>query len=208
MAKLLDGDEPVVGEPEDERCVAAPAERVAVRDRAVIGQEPSLLEIADQLVGRLHRGEAVEPAVLGREATALVDGREDVERERPRELEVLGAAARSDVDDPRARVERDLVPRDDAMLDGGTGAERVERALVAPPDELRSAQPLDEALVGVQRHGEPVAALGAAVLRLGVHRRGDVRGERPGSRRPDHDRLAVPVEERKRTSSDGSTFSS
>ena len=91
-------------------------------------EQPAVGEVADDLLGRLHRREAVQPAVVGVEAAALVDGREHVEVVHLRELEVLAAAARGDVDDARAGVERDVVPRDHAMLDRGARAERVERA--------------------------------------------------------------------------------
>ena len=77
----------------------------------------------------------VEPAVLVVEAAGLVDRRQDREVVHAGQLEVLAAAARRDVDDPRAFIDGDLVPRDHPVLDARTGGQRVERALVPETDE-------------------------------------------------------------------------
>ena len=103
-----------------------------------LDEEAALGEVADDLVGRLDGREAVQPAVVVVEAAGLVDRRQHRQAERAAELEVLGAGAGRDVDDPGALLERDLVPRDDAVLDARAGREVVERALVAQADELRS----------------------------------------------------------------------
>ena len=153
---------------------------------ARLDQQAALAEIADQLVRRLDRGEPVQPAVVVVEAAGLVHGRQHVEVVHLRELEVLAAAAGRDVDDARALVERDLVPRDHAVLHRSRG-ELVERARVAPADELLAALPLDERLVGVARDGDPLAVVPAPVLRVGLDRRCDVRRQRPRRRRPDHE---------------------
>ena len=63
--------------------------------------------------GRLEPGEPVEAREV---AAVLVDRADDREPQRLAQLVVLGAAARRDVDDPRALVLADLVPRDDAVL--------------------------------------------------------------------------------------------
>ena len=97
---------------------------------------------------------------------------------------------------PGALVERDLVPRDDAVLDGRARREVVERAGVAPADELRPGLALLERLVRVARDGDPLAVRPAAVLAFGLHGGRDVRRERPRRRRPDDDELALPVDER------------
>ena len=73
LAELVDRDEPVVGEPEDQRRVAAPAERVAVLRGLGAHEQAAVAEVADDLLGRLAGREAVQPAVLGIEAAALVD---------------------------------------------------------------------------------------------------------------------------------------
>jgi hypothetical protein len=64
-------------------------------------EQPALAEVADDLICRLDRREPVQPAVLLVEVTRLVDRCEDGEVVDLRELEVLGAAARGDVDDSR-----------------------------------------------------------------------------------------------------------
>ena len=112
------------------------------------------------------------------------------------ELEVLGAAARGDVDDPRSLLDRDLVPGDHAVLDPRAWRQRVEGPVVAEPDELGARHDPRERLVGEARDHHPLAVLAEPVLRLGVHGRGDVRRQRPRRRRPDHEGLARSVEER------------
>ena len=131
LPELLGREEPVVRDAEDERRVAAPAVRVAVHDLGRGDEPPAVGQVADDLVGRFDGREPVQPAVRVVEVAGLVHGREDGEAVLARQLEVLAAAARRDVDDARPLVERDLVPRDDAMLDPGRGGEVVERALVA-----------------------------------------------------------------------------
>ena len=54
----------------------------------------------------------------------LVDRGDDRQAERLAELEVLGAAARRDVDDAGALVLADLVPGHDPVLVAGLGCER------------------------------------------------------------------------------------
>src|SRR5438046_1916691 len=83
------------------------------------------------------------------------------------------------------------------MVDGRAGPEIVERPAVAEPDQLLAAQALHEALVGIARDRDPLAVLAQAVLGVRLHRRGDVRGQRPRRRRPDDERLTLPVEKRK-----------
>ena len=76
LAELLDRDEPVVGDAEDERRVAAPAVRVAVLVEAGVDEQPALGQVADDLVGRVARRRAVQPAVVVVEAARLVDRRQ------------------------------------------------------------------------------------------------------------------------------------
>ena len=84
----------------------------------------------------------MQPAVVVVEAAGLVDRRQHRQPELAAELEVLAAAAGRDVDDPGPLLERDLVPRDDAVLDRGARPEVVERPAVAQPDELRAPHAL------------------------------------------------------------------
>ena len=104
--------------------MAAPALGVAVLVEARLDEPPALLEPADDLLRGLDGREAVQPAVVVVEAPGLVHRRQDRQVVHARELEVLGAAAGRDVDDPRALLERDLVPRDHAVLDRARPARR------------------------------------------------------------------------------------
>ena len=105
LAEVAHRDEPVVGDAEDERRVAAPAVRVAVLVQARLDEEAALAEIADDLVGRLDGREPVQPAVVVVEAPGLVDGHEHGQVLALAQLEVLGARTRRDMDDPGALVE-------------------------------------------------------------------------------------------------------
>ena len=121
--------------------VAAPAEGEAVLDLAGGDELSALAQVDDDLLGGLDRAEAVQPAVVGEEAAGLVHGHEHGQVVHARELEVLGAAARRDVDDARALLHGHVLPGDDAVLDLGGGRQVVERALVAQPDELGAPGP-------------------------------------------------------------------
>ena len=195
-ADLVDGDEPVVRDPEDERGVAAPAERVRVLVRLGADEQPAVAEVPDDLVGRLAGGDPVQPAVLLGEAPRLVHGRQHGETMHAGEVEVLGPAARGDVHDAGPRGEVHLLPGDDAVLDLAPGRERVERPPVAEPHELLSPRAPRERLVGEERDCDPVAVLEQPVLRLRLDRSRDVRGKRPRRRRPDDERFVLPLDER------------
>ena len=110
-----------------------------------------------------------------------------------RQLEVLRAGARRDVDDPGALGERDLVPRDHPVDDPLLRRQVVERALVLEPDELLT--PDDPVVLGVLLAQSP-AAVAQPILRVRLDRRSDVRRQRPRGRRPDDQRLALTVLER------------
>ena len=88
-----------------------------------------------------------ERAVLGGHSTRFVDRDQHGQVVDARELEVLGAGARRDVDDPGALGERDLVPRDHPVDDSLLRRQVVERAFVLEPDELLT--PDDPVVVGV-----------------------------------------------------------
>ena len=169
---------------------------IAVEIRAGLEQEPLLGEAPHDLVGGLGRRQAVQPAVGVVEATRLVDRRQHGKVVDAAELEVLLAGARRDVDDPGSLLERDLVPGDHPMLDLTAGTEVVEGAPVAKTDELLATGTTLESLVGVPCDRDPLAVLAQPVLRIGLDRRGDVRRQRPGRRRPDDEGLLRPLEER------------
>src|SRR6266498_5016310 len=113
-----------------------------------------------------------------------------------RELEVLGTRTRRNVDDPRALVECDLVPRDHAVSNLLLCRELVEWTLVLEPDELLAPH----GPYGLDVPGKLTRAprsLGVEhVLGIRLHRRRDVGRQRPRRRRPDHQRLALAPLER------------
>ena len=176
LADSVDGDEPVVGDPEDQRRVAAPAVRVARASyEPGLDEEAGLAEAADDLVGGLGRREAVQPAVVVVEAAR--PRRPASAPRRPCDL----ARARSPRRRSRARCGRcrcpgpsiDLVPRDDAVLDrrARRRGRRTGRGSASPTSsEPRSRS--HERVVGEARDRDPLAVLAPAVLaRRGGRRR-------------------------------------
>src|SRR5829696_3207438 len=139
----------------------------------------------------------MQPAEAIVEAARLVDRHNDGEVVYPRELEILRAASGSDVDDPGSLLHRDLIPGDNAMLNTRCPGQLIERSLVAPADQFGSRPAFDVDLVGVALDRNPLPVLLEAVLLVRMDCGGDVRGERPGRGRPDRQRLARPVEQRK-----------
>ena len=112
------------------------------------------------------------------------------------ELEVLGAGARGDVDDAGTFVQRDLVPRDDAVLDLRRRRKIVERAAVRATHELLAAHPLHEFGVWETLDRVPLAVLVQPYSASGLTAAATFAGQRPGCRRPDDERLAFAVEQR------------
>ncbi len=161
-----------------------------------LDQEAVLPEPADDLVGGLDGREPVQPAVRVEEAAGFVNRHQHRQVVDLAELEVLLPGAGRDVDDPGPLVERDVLPRDHAMLHLRAGPELVERARVAPADELLTALQLHEFLVGVPGPSNPFTVVAPAVLGVRLDRGGNVRRQRPRRRRPDHERLVRPVEQR------------
>src|SRR6266550_3690049 len=189
--ELLDRNEPVVDDAENQRRLAPPAVRVSVHIGPRVLEQPALAQIAEDLVGSLDGRGSVQPAVLGEETPALVDRNQHGQVVHPRELEVLGAGARRDVDDARPFLERDLVPRDDTVDDLVRGRQVVVRAFVLEPNEIGPARALDERVLGEAFDRDPLPRVLLAVFGGGIDRGRDVRGQRPRGGRPDDERLPV-----------------
>ena len=164
--------------------------------RARLEQEALLGQSTDDLVSRVTGREPVQPAIRVVETARLVHRREHREVVEEAELEVLLAGARCDVDDAGSLLQRDLVPRDDPVVDLAARTEVVERTAVAKTHELLSAGSMVELLVGIPGDCDPLAVLAPPVLRIGLDRRRDVRRQRPGCRRPDDEGLVGSLEER------------
>ena len=159
-------------------------------DRSGLEQESALAKVLDDRLGDLVRGEPVEPEAR-KHAPGLVERREHGKVVDPRELEVLGAGARSDVDDARPLVQSDVVPGDDAMDDSLLRGEMVERPFVLEADELATEGAADERLVADRARSRPSRRSRAGRSPRRVDGGSDVGRERPRRRRPDGERLAV-----------------
>ena len=109
-------DEPLVDEAEDAAASRSASSAGSGGYRLEPVEAALALEVLDDRVGDVahvapgQRAEAVE------EDAALVERRDDRQPERLAELEVLGAAARGDVDDAGPLVLADLGPRHDPVL--------------------------------------------------------------------------------------------
>ena len=150
------------------------------------GDPAPLRQVGDNLVGGISRPEPVEPAVLRIEPASLVDRRQHREAERPAELEILLAAARRDMDDAGAFLQRDAVPGDDLVLDLRGGRQMVEGALVPQPEQLLPAGHPHRSRVRKALAGDPFIPLAQDVFGLGVDRGRHVGGKRPWGGGPDH----------------------
>ena len=116
---------------------------VGVDRRAPFGAED---QVGQDLVGRLHRPQPVQPAIVVVEVAGLVHWHQHGEVVDLRQLEVLGPGARDDVDDPSPLIERGVVPCDDPMVVAGCG-KMIERPHVREADQFRSERRLHPALV-------------------------------------------------------------
>src|SRR3954447_13216845 len=105
---------------------AAPARGVAVLVEARLEHASALLEPADDLLVGVRGREAVQPAEVVVVVPRLVDGHDHRQVVLTPELEVLVATAGGDVDDAGALVERDVLPRDYAVLDARRRRQLVE----------------------------------------------------------------------------------
>ena len=166
LPDLVDRDEPVVREPEDQRRMAAPAVRVAVLVRASRDEQAAVLEVADDLLGRLRGREAVQPAVLGIEAARLVDRREHVAGRAP-------SRARSPRRRSPARCGRCRCPCRARRRPTGSpdaraappGPSASNGPVVArSPTSSAPGTPLGERLLGIARDRDPVAVLEQSVV--------------------------------------------
>ena len=210
VVDLAHADVPLVNESEQERRAAAPAVRIAVAVRLDVVEEPPLLEVGqDRLadVGGLAPAQPVEPRVV---PAVLVDRPDHRQADLATQLVVLRTAARGDVDDPGPLLLADLGPGDHAVLVARLRErlpdrrQLVERTRVPPAGQLRPGPLLhdlewsaERLLQGSLAHPEVVAALAHLdVAQVRANGGGDVRGQRPGRRRPDQERLAGPVHQR------------
>ena len=111
------------------------------------------------------------------------------------QLEVLRPRARRDMHDPRPLVEGDVIPGDHTVHDPfETAADR----RTAPRTRARRDRPATTSTKWSSGYARrrPSSPLRASVVRVGPDCGGDVGRQRPGRRRPDDQRLAVPAFER------------
>jgi hypothetical protein len=168
-------DEPLVDEAKDEGRPASPAMRVAVGDGLEPVETALALQVLDDRVGHVADVGAGQVAEIVDEDARLVERGDDRQPERLAQLEVLGAAARGDVDDAGPLLLADLVPRHDDVLVrmvgvvAGAGSEGladrrqvVERAGITPARHLVAGDLLEDLEVAIE--GGPECPLGEPVL--------------------------------------------
>ena len=109
-------DVPLVDEPEDEGRATPPAVRVAVIDGLQPVEPVRRLEVLDDRVGDVAHVATAQRTEPLEDDAGFVQRRDHRQADRLGQLEVLRAAARSDVDDAGALVLADLVPGHDAVL--------------------------------------------------------------------------------------------
>ena len=111
---VVDGDEPLLGRPEDHRLLAPPAVGIAVHERLLVEQVARRLELLDDPgIGRedLLAGQPV--GGLGGEPARRVDRAQDGELIGPAGLVVLGTVAGRGVDQAGAVLDADVAGQHD-----------------------------------------------------------------------------------------------
>ena len=167
-----------------------------MRDLSRLDEQVVLAQRGDDRIARLLRRQPVEPELREKPA-GLVHGNEHGQVVHARQLEILRAGAGRDVHDATPFVERDVVPRDHAVLYPLQRGSVVERPPVAPADELGPVLRLRRYPFALPLLRPPLALRREDVFRIGAHSRGHVRGQRPRRRRPDDERLALALRQRK-----------
>ena len=190
----------------EQRRVAAPAVRIAVREFRCLEEQALLLEISeDQWVCFLD--EDARPVRLGRELALAVDEVDKGDTVFLADAVIVFAVCRSHVDDARAVFRRDVViaGHDECLLAALVldllDSERVERLVLAELEVLalvsleHLALTLDALKDRVdERLGEDVlliADLHLDIVDRWVHAERHVRRQRPRRRRPGEERAVV-----------------
>ena len=195
-------DVPLVHVAEQQRRLAPPAMRIAVRVWLLLVVVALPAQVLEDGVGHVAGELAAQHAEAFHEHARLVDGGDDGQAQLLAQVEVLLAAAGRHVDDAGPLVLGDDVPRDDAVRGDGfrSRGQVVERAVVAPALHGGAGQFLDhlERPARLQLvHARLHQVVGVAVLH-GLHvgefrvdGAGDVGGERPGRGGPDQQILTL-----------------
>ncbi len=162
---------------------------------AELEEAAALLEVPEQDRVRDPERLSLDQGDRVREGRPAVEGVEDADLLALSEPLVVNAEARRDVDDPRTLVGGDEI-REDDPVPPRPRTRGVERRLVGPAGERARGDPVDDLDVGREVAGDggggedvPGAVLrpNDAVLEPLPDGDEEVRGERPGSGRPDEE---------------------
>ena len=199
---LVEGDEPLLGGAEDDRVLAAPADRVGVRVLARPGAARPSRAAARSTFGLASNTLLAREALdLGQEAAALVHRAVDVEAVAHAGQVVVPAVAGGGVHDAGAGVERDVVGEHARRVAVDPGMAEAQPARAPRPSPRRAARrAVDGRKLPSARRGLVRSAFASSstsplpstrvegVLGLGVERERQVGGQRPGRGRPDRRR--------------------
>ena len=155
---LVERDEPLRGGAEDDRVLAAPADRVGVRVLARLQQGAALAQELDDGGIRVEHALAGEVLDLGQEAPRLVDRAVDVEPVAHAGQVVVPAVAGGGVHDARAGVERHVVGEQRRLSRGrsrGGGSAGARARCPSPRRAVRPGAP-------GRRRGSPSRSSGPA----------------------------------------------
>ena len=193
QAGVLHRYEPLLGAAEEKRLLATPAVRVTVADRRLGDERTGSLEDLDDAPVGVEHALAREFGHLPGEASAAVHRRVDVEPVAEPDQVVVLPMARGRVDDAGTALERHMVAEYDrhVAVDPGV-AESLPLEPLRVDLQARRAGFLAPPGRGKERLGESLgdddglAAVEAQphVGQFGVEREREVRGQRPGRRRP------------------------
>ena len=189
---LVHADEPLLGGPEDDRVLAAPAVRVGVGD-GLLGQQSTALaqKIDDGRIG-LEDMHPFPRRSLDGELAAMIDRREDLEAILATHLEVVGAVTGRCVHEAGAGLDRHMLAEDEdslARIEGMTVSQVLEHgALEDLPDRIVVPAELTRGSRDQFACQDVVLAvvLDDGVIEIRSDCDGQVGRKRPGRGRPDH----------------------
>ena len=193
---LVEGDEPLLGGAEDDRVLAAPADRVGVDVLAGLDERARLAQELDRSSGwRRRRCSPAKRSTSGRKRPRLVHRAVDVEPVADAGQVVVLAVAGRGVHEAGAGVEGDVVGEHARRVAVDPGMAEAHASRARRPSVTRAARPgvrptrfcaLTALSAFASSSTSRVPSTGKnAYSALGVEREREVGGQRPGRRRPD-----------------------
>ena len=194
---MIDADEPLLGREKNQRIVASPAMRIAVREFLRMQQRADGAQFLDDRIIRLEDVQPFPLATVAREYSAAVDRRERRQSVLLADNEILVAVSGRGMHEAGAGVGGDVlgvhqlhVARQKRMPKNILAVVRLDR-LAVERDSFLDCEPgflLDAVGQSRRHHVIMFADFQRDVVESFVQRDSEIRGQRPRRRRPDNRR--------------------